>query len=306
MEQIVWNAFGLDDKGTQRSSLGKTLISPGKNTCAELGPKVPGAPFVSYADNFEDVMLYRALKDVESGFYVDVGANHPILHSVTKAFYDRGWKGINIEPIAPLHEKLAKQRPRDTNLQLAVSACSGTMEFYDVEDFGLSTLEKSLANSYRSEGRKVTKRLVAAKSLNAICEEYAVEPIHFLKIDVEGGETSVLSSIDLCRWRPWIIVVEATIPNESDPAHDKWERLIVERNYSFVYFDGLNRFYVAGEHRELDKAFTVPPNVFDNFIRYEGWWLWNCRSLHHHLRKMLTFVLSRRLYERLLSRMPWH
>lgn len=55
--------------------------------------------FISYAQNYEDVMLHRALKGVEKGFYIDVGANDPVQYSVTKAFYERGWRGINIEPI---------------------------------------------------------------------------------------------------------------------------------------------------------------------------------------------------------------
>ena len=48
--------------------------------------------FVSYAQNFEDVILNRIFKDKESGFYIDVGAHHPIYDSVTKAFYERGWQ----------------------------------------------------------------------------------------------------------------------------------------------------------------------------------------------------------------------
>ncbi len=54
--------------------------------------------FISYAQNFEDVMLWRALKHVERGFYIDVGAFSPDLDSVTRAFSERGWRGINIEP----------------------------------------------------------------------------------------------------------------------------------------------------------------------------------------------------------------
>ena len=57
--------------------------------------------FVSYAQNFEDVILWRALHDVTPGFYIDIGANSPTIDSVTKAFYERGWRGINVEP--PLH-----------------------------------------------------------------------------------------------------------------------------------------------------------------------------------------------------------
>ena len=55
-------------------------------------------PFISFAQNLEDVVLHRALMGVTHGFYVDVGANSPDEQSVTRAFYERGWHGINIEP----------------------------------------------------------------------------------------------------------------------------------------------------------------------------------------------------------------
>ena len=75
--------------------------------------------FISYAQNMEDVLLWRCFKDLENGTYIDVGANDPSEDSVTKAFYDRGWSGINIEPIQRHHDDLTAQRPRDINLRVA-------------------------------------------------------------------------------------------------------------------------------------------------------------------------------------------
>ena len=74
--------------------------------------------FISYAQNYEDVMLWRALKHIDKGFYVDVGANDPIIDSVTAAFYERGWRGINIEPMRSYHEHLCAARPLDINFRL--------------------------------------------------------------------------------------------------------------------------------------------------------------------------------------------
>ena len=78
--------------------------------------------FVSYAQNFEDVLLWRALGHVKNGFYIDVGANDPELHSVTKAFYERGWYGINVEPLAQYQPAFLQQRARDINLCVAAGA----------------------------------------------------------------------------------------------------------------------------------------------------------------------------------------
>src|SRR5690349_11165871 len=95
--------------------------------------------FVSYAQNCEDVMLYRALRDVAQGFYIDVGAAGPDVDSVTRAFYERGWRGINIEPVAACHEQLAAARPEDTNLPIAVADYRGTLAFNEIFGTGLST-----------------------------------------------------------------------------------------------------------------------------------------------------------------------
>lgn len=80
--------------------------------------------FVSYAQNFEDVMLARALGAVKAGFYVDVGAQGPEEGSVTKHFYNQGWCGLNFEPSVHYHAQLEAARPRDVNLRCAVVECT--------------------------------------------------------------------------------------------------------------------------------------------------------------------------------------
>jgi hypothetical protein len=90
-------------------------------------------PFVSYAQNCEDVMLHRALRPVQQGFYVDVGANDPVCHSITKAFYERGWRGINIEPVQSWFGKIEAGRSEDVNLQIAITDTDGgEADFYEV------------------------------------------------------------------------------------------------------------------------------------------------------------------------------
>ncbi len=78
----------------------------------------------------------------------------------------------------------------------------------------------------------------------------------------------MLAGADLRTWRPWIVLVEATAPLSTEPTHAAWEPDLVEQGYRFVWFDGLNRFYVANERAGmLSRHFRTPPNVFDNFIR---------------------------------------
>ncbi|WP_417252343.1 FkbM family methyltransferase [Castellaniella sp.] len=224
---------------------------------------------ISFAQNREDVLLMRALKHVDCGFYVDVGANHPSDDSVTKAFYDLGWHGLNIEPLVEHITQLRTERPRDINLRVAAGACEGEITLYAPPIRGLATASAEVANRHADRGLIMVASTVPMRPLAEICAEYiSTNDIHFLKIDVEGFEGEVLKGMDFQRFRPWIVLIEATLPN-SQRESIEWEPMIVGAGYHKVYFDGLNCYYVADEHADLANAFRAPPNVFDNYISAE-------------------------------------
>ena len=224
--------------------------------------------FVSFSQNYEDVMLWRALKDVSNGFYVDVGANDPTVDSVTKAFYDRGWRGINIEPVIHFHNKLCVDRPEDINLRTAVGDKKGKAAFFEVVDTGLSTMNPEIAKKHSDElDFEIKQYDIPVSTLTDIINEHVEGEVHFLKIDVEGYEKHSLLGLDLLKIRPWIIVVESTLPLTQDENFLDWENILIRGNYHFIYFDGLNRFYVANEKADLDVHFDRPPNYFDFFER---------------------------------------
>lgn len=224
--------------------------------------------FISYAQNREDVLLWRALSDVVNGFYVDVGANHPSEDSITKALYDRGWSGINIEPLEEHVAQLRAERPRDINLQLAMGSTEGEAKIFLGRARGLATLSTEVAHTHELGGEAQESRQVPMRRLDSVLEEYAPAQVHFLKIDVEGFERQVLEGMDFSRFRPWIVVVEATIPN-TQTLDLNWEPLLLGANYVNAYFDGLNCYFVAQERSSLLPRLTSPPNVFDNFITSE-------------------------------------
>jgi FkbM family methyltransferase len=223
--------------------------------------------FISYAQNYEDVMLWRALKYLDSGFYIDIGAAWPDEHSVTKAFYERGWHGINVEPNPDLFSQLSSRRPKDINLQLAIFTQDGEAEISIVKNTGLSTLRQDIADQHINQGWPCEKINVITKTLSSIWASYVPDgqDVHFLKLDVEGSEELVIKSNDWSKNRPWIVVVESTLPLSQIENHELWQSQLLAFNYKFVYADGLNRFYLAGEHSSLSSCFTYPPNYFDGF-----------------------------------------
>ena len=224
--------------------------------------------FVSYAQNFEDVMLWRALGHVERGFYIDVGAQSPDLDSVTRAFSDAGWRGINVEPHPAYFADLLNRRPHDVNLQCALGERPGSATISLVGATGLSTLDPSIAGRYLDDGYLIERIEVSVETLNSVWTKHVPlgQPVHFLKVDVEGFELQVLRGNDWAQHRPWVVVVEATRPNSQEESFSEWEPNLTGAQYTFVYADGLNRYYVAEEEAQLKDAFRYPPNVFDHFI----------------------------------------
>jgi FkbM family methyltransferase len=221
---------------------------------------------ISYSQNREDVLLARVLKDIQVGFYVDVGANDPTESSVTRHFYDLGWNGINIEP-GMIFQKLSAGRPKDINLNLAVSNHSGTATFLENPiHHGLSTLSKEIPASTSDLWGERIERTVALAPLREILEKHAADKtIDFMSIDVEGHEKEVLEGNDWSRFRPRIVLLEATVPCTPIPSFESWEPILLSNGYLFAYFDGLNRFYVRIEDRERLGHLSVPVNHFDNF-----------------------------------------
>ena len=224
--------------------------------------------FLSYAQNGEDAMLWRALADVSEGFYIDVGACDPDADSVTRAFYERGWRGINIEPSLEDYLLLERRRPRDLNLNVATGAGEGEAAFFRIAGTGLSTIDAAQAREHERAGWTAETRQTRVTTLRQICRDHAPRIVHFLKIDCEGAERATLEGADFTACRPWIVVIEATRPNSQEKTHESWETLLNAADYCFVWFDGLNRFYLAAEQRErLQRHFETPLNAFDQFVK---------------------------------------
>ena len=222
---------------------------------------------ISYAQNFEDVMAARLFAPEYRGFYVDIGAADPVFLSVTKHFYDSGWNGINVEPLARAHQKLVEARPRDINLNLMVGRESGKGSFFEFPDHPEnSTSDKAVMGLLRKQGHAVCSHKVETLSLRDLCERYVgARPIDFMKIDVEGCELSVIEGADWKKYRPILLIIEAVVVNGREENWAAWEPAIRKAGYIKVHFDGLNNFYLREESHELKERFRLPPNLFDGF-----------------------------------------
>jgi FkbM family methyltransferase len=225
--------------------------------------------FTSYSLNFEDVILHRLFSSTLIGLYVDVGAGHPRFENDTFALYHKGWHGINIEPNDEFHSALVQERPRDINLQVVLSDSSdGTVTYYKISGSGLSTCDVEQARAYQVAGRDILQRELPVTTLSGILTEAAVGHINILKVDVEGFEEKVLNGNDWERFRPDVVVVDATYPESPVRRSTNILSSMEQRGYRHVHFDGLNDFYMEREFAAAELP-TLPPNVFDHFVLRE-------------------------------------
>jgi FkbM family methyltransferase len=225
--------------------------------------KMPLPP-LSYAQRFEDFHLWRCFDGKTDGFYIDIGAGHPVYDNVSFAFYLAGWRGIAVEPNPALAALGRAVRPRDRLHEAVCGATQGEATFYLQREFhGLSTTVREHARAAEQEvGRSAEALTLPIVTLGDLCVQHAPPAIDFLKVDVEGAEGDVLHGADFSRFRPKVIVVEAIKPFTLTPAWDEWEPLLARHGYAYVWDDELNRYYVAEEARALADRLCEGPKWY--------------------------------------------
>ena len=214
-------------------------------------------PIISRAQNLEDIVLWRALGHIPNGRYIDIGANDPRFLSVSRAFYEQGWRGVHFEPVPETAARLRADRPDEPVHEVALSDQSGELTFF------VSPVEGTSTGVAAQAIRGSVPITVPVQTLASFGSGWAGADVHWMKIDVEGMEAKVLRGWDPALVRPWVLLIEATQPNSREPNHAEWEPIVLAAGYRFALFDGLNRFYVANERQELLPVLAAPANVFD-------------------------------------------
>ena len=216
---------------------------------------------LSYAQNMEDIHLARLFPGHSDGFYIDVGGGHVVADNVSFYFYEKGWRGLVIEPQASLAAAYRTVRPRDVVIGALAGRQPGELDFHEADQYhGLSTTVADNAVRAKEHGVAATVRRLPVTTLAALCTLHAPERIDFLKVDVEGAEADVLAGNDWARFRPRVVVIEAVTPWTMQDSSASFEPILLAAGYRFAFFDNLNRFYLAEEAlAELMPRFPASP-----------------------------------------------
>lgn len=164
----------------------------------------------SFSQEGEDLILRRLFEDQSHGFYVDIGAHHPKLFSNTYFFYQRGWRGINIDAAPGSMKPFNVFRPRDINIESAISSRTDPIYFSIFNEPALNSFNASNFQGSNTEYKESKKVKLKPRTLKSILDEYLPDRqvIDFLSVDVEGEDLNVLKSNDWDKFRPKLIAIE--------------------------------------------------------------------------------------------------
>jgi len=196
----------------------------------------------------EDLIIESFLPFKKDGFYVDVGANHPIKFNNTLLFHNKGWKGINIEPNPKKKWLFNLFRNKDTNLTIGIGKEKSEMDFYVFDESTLSTFDENSVKEFKKIGHIVTNIIkVPILPLKDVLEKYAGErEIDLMSVDTEGYDMEVLQSNDWKKFRPRFIIIETLEYREGNTGkklNDIYDKYMNEIGYNKIADTHINTIY---------------------------------------------------------------
>ncbi|MBV8254379.1 MAG: FkbM family methyltransferase [Chitinophaga sp.] len=201
----------------------------------------------SFAQEGEDMILRRFVGKKTDGFFVDIGAHHPIRFSNTYRFYLDGWHGINVDAMPGSMQVFQKKRPRDINLEVPVSDKKEVLKFYIFNEPALNTFsEKEALSKDGKNNYKITDvKELQTVTLEDILQEHlpAGQHIDFMSVDVEGLDLQVLQSNNWDKYRPEYLLVEDLMSDVSDSLNGPLYKFLHAKDYKLVARSYNTAFY---------------------------------------------------------------
>lgn len=195
-----------------------------------------------YSQDGEDVVLasFYEEKPEYKGFYVDIGAFHPLRFSNTHYFYERGWRGINIDAMPGSMKEFNKFRPHDINIEAGISDSKEDLTFFCFEEPALNSFSRKVSEDRIRKGWKLReKKVIKTFPINEILEKNLPEGQHidFLNIDVEGLDFEILKSLDWKKYRPdFLLIEDLEIVDKGTIGYEKSKmyKFLQEKNYTIM------------------------------------------------------------------------
>ena len=186
--------------------------------------------------------------NVDSGVFLDIGADDGVDRNNTLFFETCGWTGLAIEPSPSRFGALARNR-RCECLNVAVSSTPGEVEFLDITGYGkglsgivrnydprhVERIERETTGNALTTSKRVVR--VPAVTLATLFAARALGHVDYCSIDVEGSELDVLRSIE------WSAVTFGVLTIEDNYGDPEIRRVLDEHGYRLVTTLGQDLVY---------------------------------------------------------------
>lgn len=183
---------------------------------------LPRRRLVWYTSQFLDDFA----REFPAARFIQIGSNDgqqqdPLCRIIER--YD--WRGILVEPVPYVFERLRQHRAGNSRLILenvAIAAESGTMDFHFLprsDDPELPRWYNALG-SFRREvverhayripdiAQRIETLQVPCLSFTKLCERHGFEQVDLVHTDVEGYDWTLIQSIDFERYLPAVFIYE--------------------------------------------------------------------------------------------------
>jgi FkbM family methyltransferase len=161
-----------------------------------------------YSHNNEDEYLDGYFKDINTGFFVDIGANDGITGSNTRRLFDKGWTGVAVEASPKTFDVLVKNYANQDRVRLvhaAITDTLGSVKFWENPKaplWGLNSAHKPWIDCFDvGTFEELTVPSMRLQDLG-LPQEF-----EFLSVDTEGGDLLILGTLNE-QVRPKLICAE--------------------------------------------------------------------------------------------------
>ena len=220
---------------------------------------VPSCGRMTYSQCGEDVIVdyIFGLKKITAPSYLDLGAHDPWYLNNTALFYQRGCRGINVEPNPELHRRFEQSRPGDVNLNVGTGGKAGRLPLFIMEDPTLSTFSPDDVGQLAAHGHQVAEsRAIEVSTISDVVDRHAAGRFpDFLSMDVEGMEEEILQGIDYRSNAPKVICLETAeySPSGRGAKRRSLMQFVLERGFEVYADTNLNTIFVRSDFWRSDQ-----------------------------------------------------
>lgn len=233
-----------------------TFIKKAMQHLTDIGKeRLRNKPKKSFSQSGEDLIIdyiFTNYLRIHNPFYLDIGANHPTYLSNTYYFYQKGCRGVCVEPDETLFSEIQKTRVEDKCLNVGVGfEAASKVPFYIMSEKTLNTFSREVAERYQGYGCCSIQEIsqVDLLPINEIISQNFSSCPNLVSLDVEGLDYQILKSMDFGKYKPEVFCVE-TLTFVQDKSEHKLEEIItlMEENGYFVYADTfINTIFVDND-----------------------------------------------------------